>query len=61
MGPTIAKPNAKSASVASGKSEILVGFAGGTADAMSLLDRLKKADKYPGQLTRACVEQKLAH
>ena len=58
MGPTIAKPNAKKVRrVASGKSEILVGFAGGTADAMSLLDRLeKKLDQYPGQLTRACVE-----
>lgn len=58
MGPTIAKPNAKKVRrVTSGKSEILVGFAGGTADAMSLLDRLeKKLDQYPGQLTRACVE-----
>ena len=44
MGPTIAKPNAKKVRrVASGKSEILVGFAGGTADAMSLLDRLEKS------------------
>ena len=58
MGPTIAKPNAKKVRrVQSDKNEILVGFAGGTADAMSLLDRLeKKLDQYPGQLTRACVE-----
>ena len=58
MGSTIAKPNAKKVRrVNTGKSEILVGFAGGTADAMSLLDRLeKKLDQYPDQLTRACVE-----
>ena len=33
------------------------GFAGGTADALTLLDRLeRKLEQYPGQLTRACVE-----
>lgn len=36
---------------------ILVGFAGATADAFTLLDRLeKKIESYPQNLTRACVE-----
>ncbi len=35
----------------------IVGFAGSTADAFTLLDRLEeKLDEYPGQLDRACVE-----
>eukprot|EP00594_Rhizosolenia_setigera_P007755 CAMPEP_0178964990 /NCGR_PEP_ID=MMETSP0789-20121207/16006_1 /TAXON_ID=3005 /ORGANISM="Rhizosolenia setigera, Strain CCMP 1694" /LENGTH=211 /DNA_ID=CAMNT_0020649871 /DNA_START=227 /DNA_END=863 /DNA_ORIENTATION=- len=35
----------------------LVGFAGSTADAFTLLERLEgKLDEYPGQLTRSCVE-----
>jgi len=40
-----------------GDSEIITGFAGSTADAFTLLERLEqKLDEYPGQLTRACVE-----
>ena len=36
---------------------ILVGFAGSTADALTLLERLeRKLEEHPGQLTRACVE-----
>ena len=36
---------------------ILVGFAGSTADAITLLERLeKKLEEYPGQLVRAFVE-----
>ena len=36
---------------------ILAGFAGGTADAFTLLERLeKKLESAPGQLARACVE-----
>jgi ATP-dependent HslUV protease subunit HslV len=36
---------------------VIVGFAGSTADAFTLLDRLEgKLDEYPGQLTRSCVE-----
>ena len=36
---------------------ILAGFAGGTADAFTLFERLEaKIEQYPGQLTRACVE-----
>lgn len=37
--------------------EIVVGFAGSTADAFTLLERLeKKLEATPGQLARACVE-----
>ena len=40
-----------------GDGTILAGFAGATADAFSLFERLEaKLDKHPGQLTRACVE-----
>ncbi|KAL7523796.1 hypothetical protein ACHAWF_000670 [Thalassiosira exigua] len=35
----------------------IVGFAGATADAFTLLERLEgKLDEYPGQLDRSCVE-----
>ena len=35
----------------------IVGFAGSTADAFTLIDRLEeKLEEYPGQLDRACVE-----
>jgi len=37
--------------------QIVVGFAGSTADAFTLLERLeKKLEANPGQLARACVE-----
>ncbi|GBG32904.1 ATP-dependent protease subunit HslV [Hondaea fermentalgiana] len=40
-----------------GENVVLAGFAGATADALTLLDRLeKKLEQYPGQLTRSCVE-----
>jgi ATP-dependent HslUV protease subunit HslV len=36
---------------------VIAGFAGATADAFTLLERLEaKLEQYPGQLTRACVE-----
>ena len=36
---------------------VIAGFAGATADAFTLLERLEtKIEQYPGQLTRACVE-----
>ena len=36
---------------------IIAGFAGATADAFTLFERLEaKLEKHPGQLTRACVE-----
>ena len=37
--------------------EIITGFAGSTADAFTLFERLEaKLETHPGQLTRACVE-----
>jgi ATP-dependent HslUV protease subunit HslV len=40
-----------------GKGEVIAGFAGATADAFTLLDRLeRKLEQYPGQLMRAAVE-----
>ena len=37
--------------------KVLVGFAGATADAFTLFERLEsKLEQYPGQLTRAAVE-----
>jgi len=55
LGPTVVKGNAKK--VRRLPSNILVGFAGSTADAMTLLERLeKKLEEHPGQLMRACVE-----
>ena len=39
------------------KGGAIVGFAGSTADAFTLLERLEgKIDEYPGQLARSCVE-----
>ncbi|MBN9542666.1 MAG: ATP-dependent protease subunit HslV [Alphaproteobacteria bacterium] len=56
LGPTIIKTNAKKLrNLANGK--IQVGFAGSTADALTLFERLEaKLDKHPNQLMRACVE-----
>jgi ATP-dependent HslUV protease subunit HslV len=40
-----------------GDGAILAGFAGATADAFTLFERLEaKLEKHPGQLARACVE-----
>jgi ATP-dependent HslUV protease subunit HslV len=39
------------------ENDVLVGFAGSVADALTLRERLeKKIEEYPGQLPRACVE-----
>lgn len=55
QGPTVMKGNAKK--VRRIGKDILVGFAGSTADALTLLERLeKKLEEHPGQLMRACVE-----
>jgi ATP-dependent HslUV protease, peptidase subunit HslV len=53
---TILKPSARKVRrLADGK--IVTGFAGSTADALTLLERLEaKLDRHPGQLTRAAVE-----
>ncbi|BAE53340.1 ATP-dependent protease subunit HslV [Paramagnetospirillum magneticum] len=56
LGATVIKGNARKVRKVGGGS-ILVGFAGATADAFTLLERLEaKLEKHPGQLTRACVE-----
>ena len=56
MGDTIMKGNARKVRPL-GKGEVIAGFAGATADAMTLFERLEaKIEQYPGQLMRACVE-----
>jgi ATP-dependent HslUV protease subunit HslV len=56
MGNTVIKSNARKVRpLAAGN--VLAGFAGATADAMTLLERLEgKLEQHPQQLTRACVE-----
>ena len=56
MGQTVVKGNARKVrTLASGK--VLAGFAGATADAFTLIERLEaKLEQYPDQLARACVD-----
>ena len=56
MGQTIVKGNARKVRrLAGGK--VVAGFAGATADAFTLIERLEaKLEQYPEQLTRACVD-----
>lgn len=56
LGATIIKANARKVRTL-GKGGVIGGFAGATADAFTLFERLEaKLEQYPGQLTRACVE-----
>jgi ATP-dependent HslUV protease subunit HslV len=56
IGQTVIKHNARKVRPI-GKSGVISGFAGATADAFTLFERLEgKLDQYPGQLMRACVE-----
>ena len=56
MGNTVVKSNAKKLRRLAGGT-VIAGFAGATADAFALFERLEaKLEQYPGQLTRACVE-----
>ena len=56
LGATVIKSNAKKVRRLGGGS-ILAGFAGATADAFTLFERLEaKLEAHPGQLARACVE-----
>ncbi len=56
LGQTIVKGNAKKVRRLA-KGAVIGGFAGATADAFTLFERLEgKLEQYPGQLTRACVE-----
>ncbi len=55
-GPTILKGNARKVRKLAGGS-VIVGFAGATADAFALFERLEqKLERFPSQLARACVE-----
>jgi len=56
LGATVIKASARKVRTLGGGS-VIAGFAGATADAFTLLERLEaKLEQYPGQLTRACVE-----
>ena len=56
MGPTIVKGAARKVRTLAG-GKVLAGFAGATADALTLIERLEaKLEQYPDQLARACVE-----
>jgi ATP-dependent HslUV protease, peptidase subunit HslV len=56
LGQTVIKANAKKVRKL-GKGDVIGGFAGATADAFTLFERLEaKLEQFPGQLTRACVE-----
>ncbi len=56
LGQTIIKGNARKVRPL-GTGNVIAGFAGATADAMTLFERLEgKLEKFPAQLTRACVD-----
>lgn len=57
LGPTIIKANARKVRVLGSGGSVIAGFAGATADAFTLFERLEaKLEQYPGQLMRAAVE-----
>ena len=55
MGNVVMKPNARKVRrIGTG---VVAGFAGSTADAITLFERLEmKLEEHPGQLQRACIE-----
>ncbi|TDP43786.1 ATP-dependent protease subunit HslV [Zavarzinia compransoris] len=56
LGPTVIKGNARKVRRI-GNGKVIAGFAGATADAFTLFERLEaKLERFPDQLTRACVE-----
>ena len=56
FGNTVMKASARKVRRLAG-GEVIAGFAGATADAFTLFERLEaKLEQHPGQLTRACVE-----
>ena len=56
LGQTVMKGNARKVRRL-GKGNVIAGFAGATADAFTLLERLEsRLEQYPEQLLRACVE-----
>jgi ATP-dependent HslUV protease subunit HslV len=57
MGNTVMKPNAKKVRRIGEHGKVIGGFAGATADAFTLFERLeRKLEQYQGQLMRAAVE-----
>ena len=57
MGNTVMKPNARKVRRLGEGGNVIAGFAGATADAFTLFERLeKKLEQYHGQLLRAAVE-----
>ena len=57
MGNTIMKANVKKVRRLGSKNSVIAGFAGSTADAFALFERLEsKLEQYKNQLKRACVE-----
>ncbi|KAL9657859.1 hypothetical protein ABK040_009448 [Willaertia magna] len=55
LGSVVMKNNARKLRTVG--SDVIAGFAGSTADAITLFERLEgKLEEYPGQLMRACVE-----
>jgi len=56
LGQTVLKSNATKVRRLS-DGAVIAGFAGATADAFALFERLEgRLEQYPGQLARACVE-----
>ncbi|MEE9587836.1 MAG: ATP-dependent protease subunit HslV [Hyphomicrobiaceae bacterium] len=56
LGQTVIKSNAKKVR-SLGNGNVIAGFAGATADAFTLFERLEsKLEQYPDQLVRSCVE-----
>ena len=57
LGNTVMKANVKKVRRLGVDNAVIAGFAGSTADAFALFERLEaKLDQYKGQLKRACVE-----
>ena len=57
IGNTIMKANVKKVRRLGSNNSVIAGFAGATADAFALFERLEsKLDQYKNQLKRACVE-----
>ena len=57
MGDTVVKSNAVKVRRLGSGGNVIAGFAGATADAFTLFERLEgKLEQHPAQLTRACVE-----
>ena len=57
LGNTVMKPNVKKVRRLGPENSVIAGFAGSTADAFALFERLEsKLEQYKNQLKRSCVE-----